>query len=82
MMMPIALGMLWVGLKVLDWVFVPGLEKATREEVIRSNATNPSLLFMHAIPGVDTGKPGKPIAPAPTAKPVLPVPAAPPVPKP
>jgi hypothetical protein len=37
---------------------------------------------MHAIPGVDTGKPGKPIAPAPTAKPVLPVPAAPPVPKP
>ena len=65
MMMPIALAILWLGLKLFDWVFVPDLGQASRDEVIRSNAANPSLLFMHAIPGVDGGKPA---ATAATAK--------------
>jgi len=56
MMMPIALVMLWLGLKLLDWVFVADLGQASREEVIQSNSTNPSLLFMHAVPGIDTNK--------------------------
>jgi exosortase len=64
MMMPIALVILWLLLKLLDWVFVPEMVRASREEVIRSNAANPSLLFMHAIPGVDNGKLNKPAVPA------------------
>jgi exosortase len=86
LMMPIALGFLWVGLKLLDWVFVPDQGKASREEVIRQNAVNPAHLFMHAIPGADTGKPGtpsaKPAAPSapaaqPAAQPGKPAPPAP-----
>lgn len=56
-MMPIALLVLWLGLKLLDWVLVDDRGRAGRDEVIRSNATNPAHLFMHAIPGADTGKP-------------------------
>jgi exosortase/archaeosortase family protein len=83
MMMPIALGILWLILKLLDWVFVPEMVRASREEVIRSNAANPSLLFMHAIPGIDNGKLSKPAVPAQTTKPTLPAPAeVPPTPRP
>lgn len=66
LMMPIALGLLWLILKLFDWIFVPDLGQASREEVLRTNA-NPALLFMHAIPGADVGKPGKPAKPAATA---------------
>jgi exosortase len=80
MMMPIALFLLWLGLKVLDWVFVADLGQASRDEVIRSNAANPALLFMHAIPGADTGKlRNKPAPPASPAKATLPLNAIPPV---
>jgi exosortase/archaeosortase family protein len=69
MMMPIALIILWLFLKVLDWVFVPEMVRASRDEVIRSNAANPSLLFMHSMPGADNGKIGKPVVPAQSPKP-------------
>ena len=84
MMMPFALLILWLGLKVLDWVFVPGLGQASREEVIRANAKNPSLLFMHAMPGPDNAKPNKPAPPVTShAKTSLSIPAtAPPATKP
>jgi exosortase len=72
LMMPIALLILWLGLKLLDWVFVPDLVRASREEVIRANAANPSLLFMHAIPGADVGKTKN----SPATKAPLPAPAA------
>jgi exosortase len=64
LMMPIALGILWVGLKVFDWVFVPGRETASRDEVIRANAKNQALLFMHAVPGAEPVKPAAQPAPA------------------
>ncbi len=48
MMMPLALGMLWLGLKVLDWVFLEDLGKASREDVIKNVTANPALLFMPA----------------------------------
>lgn len=60
MMMPIALLVLWLMLKLLDWVLVDEPGQASPDEIIRANAVNPAHLFMHAIPGVDTGKPGKP----------------------
>jgi len=66
MMMPIALLVLWLGLKLLDWVLVTDMGQASREEVIRSNALNPAHLFMHAIPGADTGKRGPGVKPKPT----------------
>ncbi len=69
MMMPIALVILWLFLKVLDWVFVPEMVRASRDEVIRSSAANPSLLFMHAMPGTENGKISKPVAPAQSPKP-------------
>jgi exosortase len=71
MMMPFALGLLWLGLKLFDWVIVSDRGKANRDDVIRENARNPAMLFMHAIPGADTGKPGTH-----AAKPVLPKAAA------
>jgi exosortase len=76
MMMPIALAILWLLLRVLDWVFVPEMVRASREEVIRANAANPSLLFMHAIPGADNGKLNKPAASVQTTKPTKPAPTA------
>ena len=46
LMMPLALGMIWLELKVLDWVFVEDLSQASREEVIRDTQANPAILFM------------------------------------
>jgi exosortase len=46
MMMPLALGVLWLGLKALDWVFLEDLGKASREDVIKNVTKNPALLFM------------------------------------
>lgn len=46
MMMPFALGVLWLGLKALDWVFLEDLGKASREDVIKNVTANPALLFM------------------------------------
>jgi exosortase len=60
MMMPIALGILWLGLRLFDWVFVPDLGQAGSDEVIRMNSRNPAHLFMHAIPGADSGKASTP----------------------
>jgi exosortase len=73
MMMPFALLVLWLLLKLLDWVLVSDLGKASREEVIRGNAVNPAHLFMHAIPGATektrpAPPPAKPTPPAPGAK--------------
>lgn len=82
MMMPIALVILWLGLKVLDWVWVADQGQASREEVIRANAANPTLLFMHAMPEADKGKtPNKPAVPAPAAKPTPAASAIPPAPR-
>jgi exosortase len=72
MMMPIALIILWLGLKLLDWVFVPDPGQASGEDVIRTNSANPALLFMHAIPGGDVGKTKKAVLPAPSVKSTLP----------
>jgi len=46
MMMPLALGVLWLGLKALDWVFLEDLGQASREDVIKNVTANPALLFM------------------------------------
>lgn len=46
MMMPLALGVLWLGLKALDWVFLEDLGRASREDVIKNVTSNPALLFM------------------------------------
>ena len=67
MMMPIALLMLWLLLKLLDWILVSDLGAASPEEVIRTNAANPAHLFMHAIPGATQAKPAST-----PAKPALP----------
>lgn len=82
MMMPIALGILWLGLKTLDWLYVPEMVRASRDEVLRSNAANPSLLFMHNLVGVENGKLNKPAAPAQNTKPAPAAAAAPQAPRP
>lgn len=67
-MMPLALGIMWLGLKALDWVFLEDLGQATREEVIKNVTTNPALLFMPAFEAAGGAKPagGKPASlPAP-----------------
>lgn len=46
MMMPLALGILWLGMKAVDWVFLEDLGQASREDVIKNVTTNPALLFM------------------------------------
>ncbi len=38
MMMPLALGILWAELKLLDWVFVDQGGRASREEMMKANA--------------------------------------------
>ncbi len=50
MMMPIALVILWGGLKLLDWVWVDVGGKASREEMIQQNAMNPAYLVMASLP--------------------------------
>ena len=56
LMMPFALLVLWVELKILDWVLLEDLGQASREEVIKMN-TNPAHLFMHALTGMDPNQP-------------------------
>jgi len=71
MMMPIALIILWLELKVLDWVWVDMGERASREDVIKVNST-PAHLIMTALPPEKGGT--APPAPKPAS---LPVPNAP-----
>ena len=52
LMMPFALLVLWLELKLLDWVLLSDLGQASREDVIKMNA-NPAHLFMHALTGID-----------------------------
>ena len=52
LMMPFALLMLWIELKLLDWVLLTDLGQASREDVIKMN-THPAHLFMHALTGSD-----------------------------
>jgi exosortase len=68
MMMPIALVVLWLGLKLLDWVLVDDPGKASREEVIKANAVNPAVLYMQASAAAGSAKP----APAKPATPPAP----------
>jgi exosortase len=49
MMMPIALVILWLELKVLDWVWVETGGKASSNEMVKANAT-PAHLIMTALP--------------------------------
>jgi exosortase len=63
LMMPIALVLLWLLLKLLDWVLVTEGGPATREEIIRANATHPAHLFMQSLPGANPGSPGRPAPP-------------------
>lgn len=46
LMMPFALGLMWLELKLIDWLFVADLAKASREEVIKDKTENPAFLFM------------------------------------
>jgi hypothetical protein len=46
MMMPLALGVLWLGMKAVDWVFLEDLGRASREDVIKNVTANPALLVM------------------------------------
>jgi exosortase len=59
MMMPLALGLLLLVLKTLDWVLQDDLGKASREEVIRNVTTKPPYLFMTAFEKAQ-GNGGKP----------------------
>ncbi len=57
LMMPFALGLIWVELKLLDWVLVADRAQASREEVIRANSANPSYLFMANNPALTPTRP-------------------------
>jgi exosortase len=58
LMMPFALGVLWVELKLLDWVLQEDLGRASRDEVLRMTVGKPAYLFMHTVEGSPgTGKP-------------------------
>ena len=63
MMMPLALGVLLIELKVLDWVLQDDLGKASREEVIRNVTSKPAYLFMPAFEESQAAKPAKRAAP-------------------
>jgi exosortase len=56
MMMPLALGILLVELKVLDWVLQEDLGKASREEVIKNVTSKPAYLFMPAFEQAQAAK--------------------------
>lgn len=71
MMMPFALGVLLLELKILDWVLVEDLGQASREDIIKMG-TNPAFLFMANFEG--NGNAPKPAAPPPAK----PAPANPP----
>jgi exosortase len=74
MMMPIALLILWGELKLLDWVFVESGGRASREEMIRANAS-PAYLIMTALPPEKGGTAPPATSPAKPAS--LPAPGAP-----
>lgn len=67
MMMPIALAVLLLELKVLDWVLQEDLGKASREDVIRNVTSKPAYLFMPAFEKAQAAaaaaKSGKPNTP-------------------
>jgi exosortase/archaeosortase family protein len=65
-MMPLALGVLWLGLKALDWVFLEDLGQASREDVIKNVTKNPALLFM---PQFEAGSKKPAAAPKPAGGP-------------
>jgi exosortase len=65
-MMPMALVILWLELKVLDWVLLEDLGQASREDVIKNVSGKPAFLFMTAFQGPGNG--GKPTN-QPTEKP-------------
>ncbi len=60
MMMPLALGILLLELKVLDWVLQDDLGKASREDVIRNVTSKPAYLFMPAFEKAQAEKQAKP----------------------
>jgi exosortase len=55
-MMPMALGILWIEIKILDWVLVTDYGQASREDVIRNIATKPAYLFMPAFEASQASK--------------------------
>jgi exosortase len=65
MMMPLALGVLMLELKLLDWVLLEDLGQASREDVIKNVASKPAYLFMTDFPAAGGGKPApvKPVSP-------------------
>jgi len=63
MMMPLALGILMLELKILDWVLQDDLGKASREEVIRNVTTKPAFLFMPQFEKAEAAKQNKPAVP-------------------
>jgi exosortase len=71
MMMPLALGVLWLGLKALDWVFLEDLGQASREDVIKNVTKNPALLFMPQFESAGKKPPTAttPVAPKPAGGP-------------
>ena len=65
MMMPLALGILLLELKLLDWVLQDDLGKASREDVIRNVTSKPAYLFMPAFEKAEAEKKAKRAAPPP-----------------
>lgn len=63
MMMPIALVVLWVELKVLDWVWVDEGGRASREEMVKSAAA-PAYLVMPSLPPEKGGTAAPPVPPS------------------
>ena len=63
LMMPFALGLMWAELKLLDWLLVADLARASREEIIKDKTENPAFLFMlnnpALAPGGNKPAPGK-----------------------
>jgi len=69
MMMPLALGLLLLELKLLDWVLQEDLGQASREEVIKNVTARPAYLFMPAFEQAEAAKAVKPGAAPPPAGP-------------
>lgn len=59
-MMPVALGILLLELKILDWVLLEDLGKASREDIIKNTAGRPAHLFMTDYLGTGKGPAGGP----------------------
>jgi hypothetical protein len=64
MMMPLALGLLFLELKVLDWVLLEDLGQASREDVIKNVVAKPAFLFMPAFEAAAANAGSKPAPPA------------------